>query len=65
MQQGRRQAMRRRQPLTSDADQLARLTPMPAWLWVAVFWVVSVAALAAGAWLLLPASLLHMAHLTR
>jgi hypothetical protein len=64
MQQGRRQAMRLRQPLTSDADQLARLTPIPAWLWVAVFWVVSVAALAAGAWLLLPESLLHMVHLT-
>ena len=62
MQQGRRQAMRRRQPLTSDADQLARLTPVPAGVWVAVFWLVAVAALVTGARLLVPASLLHPAH---
>jgi hypothetical protein len=62
MQQGRRQAMRRRQPLTSDADQLARLTPVPAGVWVAVFWLVAVAALVTGARLLVPASLLHPGH---
>ena len=62
MQQGRRQALRRRQPLTSDAVQLARLTRTPAALWVGTFWVVAVAALAAGAWLLLPESLLHLDH---
>jgi hypothetical protein len=38
---------------TTDADQLARLTGVPGGLWVAVFGLVTVAALAAGAWLLL------------
>jgi hypothetical protein len=43
---------RRRVP-DSDADQLARLTPLPALFWVAVFLVVDVGALALGArWLL-------------
>jgi hypothetical protein len=60
MQQGRRQAMRRRQPLTSDADQLARLTTVPAGAWIAVFWLVALAALVLGARLLVPASLLHL-----
>jgi hypothetical protein len=64
MQHGRRQAMRRRQPLTSDADQLARLTRMPAAVWVGLFWVVSVAALVIGARLLLPVSLVHLGHLS-
>ena len=32
----------------SDADQLARLTRTPALLWIAVFWLVCVAALLAG-----------------
>nr|WP_245655886.1 M50 family metallopeptidase [Microtetraspora fusca] len=43
----------------SDADQLARLTHVPGTFWVVVFLLVSVAALAAGAWLLvdLPALL--------
>jgi hypothetical protein len=64
MQGQRRQAMRRRQPLTSDADQLARLTGTPGGLWVGLFWVVTVVALVLGARLLIPASLLHMPHLT-
>ena len=37
----------------SDADQLARLTSSPAWLWVGLFGAASLGALAAGAWLLL------------
>ncbi|SRR5712691_1342047 len=65
MQRQRRYAMRRRQPLTSDADQLARLTGMPGGAWVAVFWLVAIVALVIGARLLVPASLLHMPHLTR
>ncbi|MEU7618533.1 M50 family metallopeptidase [Micromonospora rifamycinica] len=36
----------------SDADQLARLTPFPALLWVAVFGLVNLTALAVGATLL-------------
>jgi hypothetical protein len=59
MQRQRRQAIRRRQPLTSDADQLARLTGLPGGAWVGIFWVTCVAALALGAWLLIPASVLH------
>lgn len=65
MQRQRRYAMRRRQPLTSDADQLARLTRTPGGVWVGVFWVVAVLALVIGARLLLPASLLHVPQLTR
>lgn len=37
----------------SDADQLARLTRTPAALWVGLFWLVCVAALALGGWQLL------------
>ena len=37
----------------SDADQLARLTGVPAVGWVAVFWGVCVACLGAAGWLLL------------
>ncbi|WP_157530076.1 M50 family metallopeptidase [Microtetraspora niveoalba] len=37
----------------SDADQLARLTHVPGTFWVAVFLLVSAAALAAGGWLLM------------
>lgn len=59
MQQGRRYAIRRGRPLTSDADQLARLTGMSGGAWVAIFAVVCLAALAVGAWLLVPPSLLH------
>lgn len=39
---------------TSDADQLAKLTPLPGSLWVAVFLVVTVGALVAGAVMLNP-----------
>jgi hypothetical protein len=59
LQRQRSHAIRRRRPLTSDADQLARLTRMPGGAWVAIFGVVCVAALAVGAWLLVPPSLLH------
>ncbi|PWW24333.1 peptidase M50B-like protein [Geodermatophilus normandii] len=48
-------ARRRRAAPDSDADQLARLTRLPAVLWVDVFLLVDVAALAlAVRWLLLP-----------
>src|SRR3712207_1889902 len=47
-------ARRRRSAPDSDADQLARLTPLPALVWVAVFLLVDVGALVLGArWLLL------------
>jgi hypothetical protein len=39
----------------SDADQLARLTGVPSGIWVALFALVAIAALAAGARLLIPA----------
>src|ERR687893_1768943 len=46
-------ARRRRRAPDSDADQLARLTPFPALLWVGVFLLVDVGALVLGArWLL-------------
>jgi hypothetical protein len=46
-------ARRRRRAPDSDADQLARLTPLPALFWVAVFLVVDVGALVLGGrWLL-------------
>jgi hypothetical protein len=38
----------------SDADQLGRLTGVPGGVWVAVFMLVSVAALVAGTRLLIP-----------
>ena len=41
---------RRHRAPDSDADQLARLTRLPAVLWVGVFLVVDLAALALGAW---------------
>jgi hypothetical protein len=46
---------RRRRPgtRTSDADQLARLTPLPATAWVVVFGATTLASLGAGGWLLL------------
>jgi hypothetical protein len=59
LQRQRRDAMRWRRPLVSDADQLGRLTGVPGGVWVGVFWVVCVAALALGGWLLVPASLVH------
>ncbi|MGY2003782.1 M50 family metallopeptidase [Blastococcus sp. SYSU DS1024] len=46
-------ARRRRGAPDSDADQLARLTPLPAVVWVGVFLLVDVGALVVGArWLL-------------
>ena len=42
---------RRGRGATSDADQLARLTPLPAIVWVGVFLVVDVGALLLGGWL--------------
>jgi hypothetical protein len=46
-------ARRRRAAPDSDADQLARLTPLPALLWVGLFLLVDVGALLLGArWLL-------------
>jgi Peptidase M50B-like len=41
----------------SDADQLAGLTGVPGGLWVALFLLVAFAALALGAWLLVPGPL--------
>lgn len=38
---------------TSDADALARSTRIPGAVWVAVFWLVTVACAAGGAWLML------------
>ncbi len=37
----------------SDADALARITRVPGGVWVAVFWLVTVACAACGGWLLL------------
>jgi len=45
----------RRGTRTTDADQLARLTHLAAGVWVAAFFLVSLAGSAAGAWLLLSA----------
>ena len=47
-----RERRRRRHGMT-DADQLARLTRVPAALWVGFFGLATLAALALGAWLLL------------
>src|SRR4051794_13850226 len=41
---------RRRRAPDSDADQLARLTPLPAVVWVGVFFLVDLGALALGGW---------------
>lgn len=46
LQRGRR----RRPGGANDADQLARLTGAPGWLWVGVFGLVALGALALGAW---------------
>jgi hypothetical protein len=43
----------RRGELSSDADQLARLTHLPGVLWVILFFLLSAAALLAGGWLML------------
>jgi hypothetical protein len=51
---GELQRQRRRQPgAPTDADHLAHLTSVPAAVWVGLFGLVTVGALAAGAWLLL------------
>lgn len=39
----------------SDIDQLARITPVPAFGWLAWFWLLTVAGLVAGGWLLMAA----------
>jgi hypothetical protein len=65
LQRQRRHSIRYRRPLTSDADQLGRLTRTPGGAWVATFAVVCLAALVLGATLLIPPDLLHMPHLTR
>ena len=55
----RRQASRRTRPSrggASDADQLARLTGVSSGIWVTLFVLVSAAALAVGARLLIPVS---------
>ena len=41
---------RRRRSRTTDADMLARLTHIPAVLWVAIFLLLNLAALGLGAW---------------
>jgi hypothetical protein len=51
---GRRRGGARSWTQGSDADQLARMTGVPAGLWVALFALVALAALAAGASLLIP-----------
>ena len=45
---------RRRRPGQTDADQLARLTGLPAGLWISLFALVALAAVALGSWLLAP-----------
>jgi hypothetical protein len=58
LQRDRRRSRRRGQRVSiSDADQLGRLTGVPGGAWVAVFALVSVAALVLGTHLLIPASL--------
>jgi len=52
---GGRRPYRYRNPAgVSDADQLARLTGVPAAAWITLFTLVAVAALLAGAALLIP-----------
>jgi hypothetical protein len=52
-----RRGRRRGRGGASDADQLARLTGVPGAVWVAVFALVAIAALALGALLLVPAAM--------
>jgi Peptidase M50B-like len=60
--QGHRRLSRHRgQPSMSDADQLGRLTGLPAAAWVAVFALASAAALVLGTRLLIPGAL-HLPH---
>lgn len=51
-----RSRRRQRSGTQSDADQLARLTRLPAGFWIAVFWLVCAGCLLGGGWLLLNAS---------
>lgn len=63
LRQGRRRQIRRREyPLDSDADQLARLTGLPPWLWVGLFTAVGVAAVGLGGWWLLGDVLAELAR---
>lgn len=48
--------------LDSDADQLARLTGLPAWLWIGLFILVALAALVVGGWVMLGDTVLRMAN---
>jgi hypothetical protein len=50
-------ARRRGLAPASDADQLARLTGVPAVLWVGVFGLLTTAALVVGGWLLIQPAL--------
>jgi hypothetical protein len=50
---GQGSGRRHQQSLQSDADQLARLTILPGLIWVTLFFLLSLAALLAGAWLML------------
>jgi len=56
---------RRGQVSNSDADQLSRLTRIPATIWIALFLTVTVGALCLGAWWLLDATIGDLASLGR
>jgi hypothetical protein len=51
LQRGRRRGFSARVTEESDADALARLTGIPGGIWAALFWLVGVASVIAGAWL--------------
>lgn len=50
-----RSRRRQRSSTSSDADQLARLTRIPAGFWIAVFWLICAGCLVLGGWFLLDA----------
>jgi len=50
-----RSRRRQRSSTSSDADQLARLTQIPAGFWIAVFWLICAGCLVLGGWFLLDA----------
>ncbi|MGI5132685.1 M50 family metallopeptidase [Pseudonocardia sp. CA-107938] len=50
LQRGRLRDPRRRGGGTSDADMLAALTRLPRGMWIAVFWLIGLAAVIAAAW---------------
>jgi len=58
----RRQVRHRDYPLDSDADQLARLTGLPPGLWVGLFTLIGLGAVALGGWWLVGELLLQLAH---